>query len=100
MGKGGSPAGECAPAAWHRLRGTGLGLHASVTASSALWRLRGPRTAGFSGASACARGPGTARLTWRCAGDVVCGSAGCTDPIHLLLPSQKECHSRNFRTDY
>jgi hypothetical protein len=50
MRNGGSPAGECAPAAWHR-----LGLHTSVTASSAQCRRRRPRTAGFSGASACVR---------------------------------------------
>jgi hypothetical protein len=63
------------PASAHRLHGTGLGLHASVTTSSAQCHRRGPRTAGFSGASACAHEPGTARATWRRAGDVVRGSA-------------------------
>jgi hypothetical protein len=78
MGNGGSPTGEYAPAAWHWPRPP-----RKVTTSSAQWRWRVPRTAGFSGASTCAREPGTARLTWRHAGDVVCGSAGCTDPFHL-----------------
>jgi hypothetical protein len=55
------------PASAHRPRGTGLGLHASVTASSAQCHRRGPRTAGFAGASACARGLGTAQPT-SCAG--------------------------------
>jgi hypothetical protein len=64
------------PANAHRPRGTGLGLHASVTASSAQCHRRGPRTARFSSASACAREPGTARPTWRRADDVVRRSAG------------------------
>jgi hypothetical protein len=55
------------PVSAHRPRGTGLGLHASVTASSAQCHRRGPRTTGFSGASACARDPGKARPT-SCAG--------------------------------
>jgi hypothetical protein len=59
--------------------GTGLGLHASVTVSSAQWRRRGPRTAGFSGASACAREPGMARAT-SCAGAPVLQT-----PFHLPL---------------
>jgi hypothetical protein len=60
-------------------RGTSLGLHASITASSAQCHRRGPRTARFSGASACAREPGMARPTWRRAGDVVRKSAGIQD---------------------
>jgi hypothetical protein len=55
------------PASAHRPRGTGLGLHTSVTASSAQCHRRGPRTVGFSSASACARELGTARPT-SCAG--------------------------------
>jgi surface antigen len=73
------------PASAHRPCGTGLGLHASVTASSAQCRRRGPRTAGLSSASACAREPGTARLTWRRAGDVVRGSAGIQTQFRLAL---------------
>jgi hypothetical protein len=69
----------------HQPRGTGLGLHASVTASSAQWRRHGPQTAGFSGASACARKPGTARPAWRRAGNVVRGSAGVQAQFHLAL---------------
>jgi hypothetical protein len=53
------------PASAHRPRGTDLGLHASVTASSAQCHRRGPRTAGFSGASAGAREPGAVWPTWR-----------------------------------
>jgi hypothetical protein len=73
------------PASGHRPRSTDLGLHASVRASSAQWGRHGPRTAGFSDASVCAREPGTTRPTWRRAGDVVRGSAGCTDPFHLAF---------------
>jgi hypothetical protein len=52
----------------HRPRGTDLGfLHASFSLA-AQWRWHGPRTASSSGASACARGPGTVRLTWRARG--------------------------------
>jgi hypothetical protein len=75
----------CPPASAHRPRGTGLGLHASVTASSAQWRQRGPQTARFSGASTCAREPDTARPTWRRAGDVVRGSAGVQAQFRLAL---------------
>jgi hypothetical protein len=63
----------------------GLALHASVMASSAQWRRRGPRTAGFSGASACACEPGTAWPTWRRAGDVVRESAGVQAQFRLAL---------------
>jgi hypothetical protein len=73
------------PASAHRPRGTGLALHASVMASSAQWRRRGPRTAGFSGASACACEPGTAWPTWRRAGDVVRESAGVQAQFRLAL---------------
>jgi hypothetical protein len=40
---------------------------------------------GFPGASVCASGPGTAGPTWRRAGDIVRGSAGCTDSFHLTF---------------
>jgi hypothetical protein len=73
------------PVSAHRPRSTGLGLHASVTASSAQCHRRGPRTAGFSGASACARGPGTARPTWRHVCDVVRGRADIQAQFHLAL---------------
>jgi hypothetical protein len=73
------------PASAHRPRGTGRGLHASVTASSAQCHRRGPRTAGFSGASACTRESGTAWATWRRANDVVRGSAGIQAQFRLAL---------------
>jgi hypothetical protein len=73
------------PASAHRPRGTGLGLHASITASSAQCHRHGPRTAGFSGASACAREPGTAWPTWRRADDVVRGSADIQAQFRLAL---------------
>jgi hypothetical protein len=63
----------------HRPRGTGLGLHASVTASGAQCHWRGPRTTGCSTASVCVRELGTARLTWRRADDVVRGRADIQD---------------------
>jgi hypothetical protein len=67
------------PTSARRPRGTGLGLHASVTTSSAQCHQRRPRTAGFSDASACAHEPGTARPTWRRAGDVMRGSTSIQD---------------------
>jgi hypothetical protein len=70
-GRGGSPAGECAPAAWHRPRPPrkrhGHLVH-SVT-DAGLGPLGLP-------ALQRARGPATARLTWWRAGDVVRGDAG------------------------
>jgi hypothetical protein len=73
------------PANTHRLRGTGLSFSRASLALGVQWRWRGPQTAGFSGASACVRGPGTAGPTWRRAGDVVRGSAGCTDSFRLTF---------------
>jgi hypothetical protein len=73
------------PASTHSPRGTDLSpSHASSTLG-VQWRWREPRTAGFFGASACARGPGTAGPTWRRAGDVVRRSAGCTDSFRLTF---------------
>jgi hypothetical protein len=69
----------------HRTRGTDLGLHASVTTSSEQCCRRGPRTAEFSGAPACAREPGTARPTWRRTGDVVRGSTDIQAQFRLAL---------------
>jgi hypothetical protein len=56
------------PASAHRPRGTGLSSLRASLALDAQWRWCGPGTAGCSGASACARGPGTARPTWRVRG--------------------------------
>jgi hypothetical protein len=69
-------------ASTRRPRGTGLSHSRASSALGEQWRWRGPRTAGFPGASACARGSCTAGPTWRRAGDVVRGSAGC--PIHFV----------------
>jgi hypothetical protein len=73
------------PASAHRLRGTGLGLHASVTASSAQCHQHLPQTAGFSASSACVHEPGMARPTWRPADDVVRGSTGIQAQFCLAL---------------
>jgi hypothetical protein len=73
------------PASAHRSRGTGLGLHASVTASSAQCHRCGPRTAGFSGASTCARESGTAWPTWWRVGDVMRRNAGIQAQFRLAL---------------
>jgi hypothetical protein len=77
------------PASAPRPRGTGLGLHASVTASSAQCHQRRPRTAGFSGASACACEPGTARPTWRRA-SASCAGAPAFKHQFRLAPFQTE----------
>jgi hypothetical protein len=58
-----------------RPHGTGLGFPRASWALAAQWGRHGPRTAGYSGASACARGPGMASRRGGCAGDVVRGCA-------------------------
>jgi hypothetical protein len=60
MAHGGLPAGECAWAAWHRPKPFTCVISLRCTVPAA----RRPRTTGFPGASACARGPGTAGPTW------------------------------------
>jgi hypothetical protein len=52
------------PASAHGPRGTGLNPSRASSALGVQWQRRGPRTAGFPGASACAREPGTAGPTW------------------------------------
>jgi hypothetical protein len=63
------------PASVHRPRGTILGHLRASLAVGALWRRRQPRTAGFSGASACALARGTAGPTWRARSATSCGFA-------------------------
>jgi hypothetical protein len=73
------------PESTHKPCGTGLSPSRASLALGVQWRRRGPRTVGFSGTSACVHGPGTAGPTWRRAGDVVRGSAGCTEPFRLTF---------------
>jgi hypothetical protein len=68
MGRSGSSAGECAPAVWHRPRPPhkrhGDLVHSVTGTGLGPLGLSAPRRA---------RGPGTARPTWRRTGDVVRG---------------------------
>jgi hypothetical protein len=73
------------PVSTHRPGGTGLSPSRASSALGVQWQRRGPQTAGFPSASACARGSGTAWPTWRRAGDVVRGSASCTDSLCLAF---------------
>jgi hypothetical protein len=52
------------PASAHGPHGTGLNPSRASSAFGVQWQRRGPRTAGFPGTSACARGLGTAGLSW------------------------------------
>jgi hypothetical protein len=73
------------PASARRPRGTGLGFACASWALAAQCRRRGPRTAGFSGASVCARRPGTASRRGGRAGDVVRGCARVQTQFDLTI---------------
>jgi hypothetical protein len=73
------------PTSTHRLRGTNLSPPRASLAVGVQLRRRGPQTAGSSGASACARGPGTARSTWRVRGATSRAGSPTSKTIRLNL---------------
>jgi hypothetical protein len=73
------------PASAHGPRDTGLNPSRASSTLGVQWQRCGPRTAGFPGASECARGPGRAGPTWRRVGDVVRGSSGLQSQFDLPL---------------
>jgi hypothetical protein len=72
-------------ASTHRQRGTGLSPSRASLALGVKWWQCGPQTAGFFGASTCARGLGTAWPTWRVRGATSRAGSPSSKTIRLNL---------------